>query len=94
MLEEEPRQGNRDVVAARAIGVTILLEVRESGLISEDIVCLCKSDKFLDSKWIVRILIGMHFERHLSVLLLDVSDGGIGRHLEDHEGIEGLKLFH
>ena len=36
----------------------------------------------------------MHFERHLSVLLLDVSDGGIGRHLEDHEGIEGLKLFH
>jgi len=72
LLKKVFREGDSNGIATRSIWVTILLKVLVGCLISQDGVCLGKSDELLDSEWVVRVLIWMHGHRESSVCFLDL----------------------
>ena len=53
-----------------------------------------KFDEFLDCKWIIRVLVWMHFERQSTVCLFNISDLCVIGDSKDLEWVEGLNVFH
>lgn len=52
------------------------------------IVCLGKTNKFLDSQRIVRVFVRMLLKRQSAVLLSDVAHSGVVRNVKDLEGVK------
>ena len=57
------------------------------------VVGLGEANEFLNGERVVRVLVGMLLQRQLSVLLLDVSDGGLVGDFKNLEGVEGLQVL-